>query len=45
LSNILEISGRIGAVPVLVIRKRYRGIKWLKLDDRGKDETDLKALS
>ena len=44
-NHILEISKNANAIPILVVRKRYRGIRWFEMTEQNIKETELKDLS
>jgi len=41
---ILEISKDVGATPVLVVRRRYKGMRWFKMNEHRIEEIKLKYL-
>ena len=43
-NHILEISKNVGAFPILVVRKRYRGICWFKISEQGMKEIKMRDL-
>ena len=44
LNRIMDISKNVNATPILVVRKRYRGIRWFKMAEHGLEEMRLKDL-
>jgi Holliday junction resolvase len=41
MNRILDISKKVRAVPLLVVRRKYRGMQWFQITDSGIKESSL----
>ena len=44
-NHILEISKNVEATPILVVRRRHKGIRWFKMNEHHVKEIKLKDLN
>jgi Holliday junction resolvase len=44
MNRILDISNKVRAVPLLVVRRKYRGMRWFQITASGIKESSLEVL-
>jgi hypothetical protein len=45
MNRILDISKQVGAVPLLVVRRKYRRMQWFQITICGVEESTLEAVT
>jgi Holliday junction resolvase len=44
MNYILDISKKVRAIPLLVVRRKYRGMRWFQIKEGGVEESTLEVL-